>query len=146
MNMLSDDGYFEGECFFGSSAANTDVKDMLKSGLTGHVSCIINSTLLLWYCHHYDSICVCLCVGVCVCLCLCVCVCVFLCLYRFSTFAKTGGEAFLMGQDDVHVPESDRIRIIVRNGTGCLSFFLFSSSSSSFCFVFCLVFFSICYE
>ncbi|KAK7488820.1 hypothetical protein BaRGS_00019955 [Batillaria attramentaria] len=31
---------------------------------------------------------------------------------RFSTFAKTGGEAFLMGEVDKNVPESDRIRII----------------------------------
>ncbi|KAL8573103.1 hypothetical protein ACOMHN_027363 [Nucella lapillus] len=31
---------------------------------------------------------------------------------RFSTFAKTGGEAFLMAQEDVHVPDSDQIKII----------------------------------
>ncbi|XP_076471286.1 sorting nexin lst-4-like isoform X2 [Babylonia areolata] len=31
---------------------------------------------------------------------------------RFSTFAKTGGEAFLMAQEDVRVPESDQIKII----------------------------------
>ncbi|XP_076450131.1 sorting nexin lst-4-like isoform X2 [Babylonia areolata] len=31
---------------------------------------------------------------------------------RFSTFSKTGGDAFLMGVVDVSVPESDRIKII----------------------------------
>ena len=38
----------------------------------------------------------------------------YVCMCRFSSFAKTGGEAFLMGQVDVSVPESDRIKIIVR--------------------------------
>ncbi|KAK7099096.1 sorting nexin lst-4-like [Littorina saxatilis] len=31
---------------------------------------------------------------------------------RFSSFAKTGGDAFLMGQVDTNVPESDRIKIV----------------------------------
>lgn len=31
---------------------------------------------------------------------------------RFSHFAKSGGEAFLMGQADERVPESDRIKIV----------------------------------
>lgn len=35
---------------------------------------------------------------------------------RFSHFAKSGGESFMMGQVDTNVPDSDRIRIVVCHG------------------------------
>ena len=34
-------------------------------------------------------------------------------MIRFSHFAKSGGEAFLMGQGEERVSDSDKIRIIV---------------------------------
>ena len=34
-------------------------------------------------------------------------------IYRFSTFTKTGGDAFLMGQTNDTVPDADKIKIVV---------------------------------
>ena len=57
---------------------------------------------------------------------------------RFSSFAKTGGEAFLMGQVDVNVPESDRIKIVVRFRSG----FCLHKTESTYLFCFFNTFYS----